>query len=266
MYSNINMMIQLGIGVGISILFCYYTVRRKSLTLGGALTASFVGLWVLWFAGARWLIPLFFFFITGTLLGHLSKNKSQTTDAKHGKARDALQVLCNGGIYAVLATFAQGAAREMMLSLMLVSMAICTADTWASEIGIYFRWKTYDVLRFRKTPVGLSGGVSVPGTLGGLLGALAMAALGNALLPDFLKPDLLLFITISGFVGMLLDSIMGASLQARYRNVQTETLSDSTDKNTVLQSGWRWMTNDAVNFWSNAVVTVGMALYLHLVD
>lgn len=260
------MILQLVLGILFSILFCFYTIRRKSLTLGGALAASLLGLWVLWFAGALWLIPLFFFFITGTLLGRLSKNKAQTTDAKHGKARDALQVLCNGGIYAALATFAPGAAREMMLSLMLVSMAICTADTWASEIGIYFRWRTYDILRFKKTPIGLSGGVSVPGTLGSLLGAFAMAALGNALLSDFVKPDLFLFITIGGFVGMLLDSVMGASLQARYKNVRTETLSDNADKNTVLQSGWRWMTNDAVNFWSNALVTGGMALFLYFVQ
>lgn len=250
-----------GVGIIISIIFSFYTVRKKALTLDGALTASFLGLWVLWFAGALWLIPLFFFFITGTLFGRLSKSKAQATDAKHGKARDYLQVLCNGGIYAVLSTFVNGSQSALFLALMLVSMSICTADTWSSEIGIYYRWKTYDIVRLRPVPVGLSGGVSLPGTFGGLLGALAMALVGSLLLYHFIKLEFLLHLTIAGFAGMLLDSVMGASLQARYKNLETNLLSDNPAENALLQNGWRWMTNDAVNFWSNLFIILVFALF-----
>jgi len=246
--------ISLGVGIITSIIFCIYTVRKKALTLDGAIAASFLGLWVLWFAGPIWLIPLFFFFITGTLWGRLSKSKAQATDVKHGKARDYLQVLCNGGIYAALATFNNTAEQEIILTLMLISMAICTADTWSSEIGIYFRWKTYDILRLQSVPVGLSGGISLPGTIGGFLGAAAMALLGNAILYNRVNIYFLLIITLGGFAGMLLDSILGASVQARYQNKQTQLLSDNKDANNHLINGWRWMTNDAVNFWSNLLI------------
>lgn len=259
--ANSLQFVTLGIGIIISIIFSLYTVRKKALTLDGALTASFLGLWVLWFAGALWLIPLFLFFITGTLLGRLSKRNAQATDAKHGKARDYLQVLCNGGIYAALATFTNSAQHEFFLTLMLVSMSICTADTWSSEIGIYYRWNTYDIVRFRPAPVGLSGGVSLPGTLGGLLGALAMAIVGSLLLYHYIKFEFLLQLTIAGFAGMLLDSVMGASLQARYKNMTTNSLTDNPSENAFLQNGWRWMTNDAVNFWSNLLIIGAFALY-----
>lgn len=252
----------LGFGIIISILFSLFTIRRKALTLDGAVVASLLGLWVLWFAGAKWLIPLFFFFITSTIIGRWTKKHSLTSDAKHGKARDYMQVWCNGGIYAVLATFANQNEPNLIYVLMLVSMAICTADTWSSEIGIYFRWKTYDVLRWEPVPTGLSGGVSMPGTVGGLVGALAIALVGNIMLFKNFKIDIILLISLSGFLGMLLDSILGASVQARYENSLTHTLTDHKDEHHKKVNGWHWMTNDAVNFWSNLIITLLVALQL----
>ncbi len=250
-----------GIALVASALFCWYTIRKKALTLDGTLAASLLGLWTLWFAGATWLIPLFFFFITSTLLGRLSKSKAQITDIKHGKARDATQVLCNGGIYAALATFIDFEP-QLVLTLMTISLAICISDTWSSEIGIYFRWKTYDILKLKPVLVGLSGGVSLPGTLGGFVGAWAMAVVGSTIIYQKIDMYFIVIVTIAGFIGMILDSVLGASLQARYKNRENNTLSDTFGENHILQNGWRWMTNDAVNFWSNVVVTGAMALWL----
>ncbi|MFN7120315.1 MAG: DUF92 domain-containing protein [Saprospiraceae bacterium] len=261
---NNAIIIALWVGILLAILFCLYTIRKKALTLDGAIMASLLGLWVLWFAGAQWLLPLFFFFITSTFIGRWSKNRTQVTDVKHGKARDYVQVLCNGGIYGVLATFVKIGDQNIILTLMLISMAVCTADTWSSEIGIYFRWKTYDIVKMRPVPPGLSGGVSVPGTLGGFFGALAMGILGSFLLHNNVKTALILFITAAGFAGMLLDSIMGASVQARYKNLETNEMSDNKDANMILQNGWRWMTNDAVNVWSNVLIVVIMSLLLYI--
>lgn len=255
-----NLILSLWVGILISIPFIYYTYHKKSLTLDGAVVASLLGLWVLWFAGPVWLIPLFFFFITSTLLGRFNKNKIEASDMKQGKARDAWQVLCNGGIYAVLATFAH---HDIVLHFMIISIAICTSDTWSSEIGIYYHWKTYDILRMRPVPVGLSGGVSLPGTIGGLGGAFAMSILGNILISNQLYINFIFYITIFGFAGMLLDSILGAGLQARYKNLQNHDISDSAGEHQVLHSGWRWMTNDVVNMLSNLIVIV-LCILLYL--
>lgn len=243
------------LGLAFAGAFVWYTRRKRALTLDGALSAAAVGLWVLWFAGPLWLLPLFFFFITGTLLGRLSKGRPSAADAKHGKPRDYRQVLCNGGIFAALATAAAGAYREQALLFMCVSMAVSTSDTWSSEIGQYFRQKTWDILRWRPVPVGLSGGVSLAGTLGGLAGAAALAVFGSLLIAGHLDAFLLFRITSAGFSGMLLDSLFGAGLQARYRDPETGSLSDQQSTGNALFSGYRWLGNDAVNLWSNAVVT-----------
>lgn len=235
--------------------FAAASLRKGWLSAGGAVTASLLGVWVTYFAGILWLLPLFFFFISSTVLGRLAP-KSVAADAKHGKARDARQVVCNGGIFAVLALFA-GEGNVQTLMLMVVSMAVCTSDTWASEIGLVFRQKTYDIVRFKPVPPGLSGGVSLAGTLGGVAGALAMALFCNLLIFDVLNVDFILKITLLGTFGMLLDSVLGATLQARFRKDNLETdieIPDST-----LANGMRWFDNDVVNVVSNALL-VGLSV------
>lgn len=233
--------------------FAWFTVRRKSLSIDGAVAAVWVGLWVMLFAGPMWLIPLFFFFISSTLLGRLSKRTRVQSDVKHGKARDYKQVLCNGGIYALLASFA-GPTGGWPLWLMAVSMAVSTADTWSSEYGIYRSGATFDILRLKPIPAGVSGGVSVSGTMAGLLGATCIAGLSGLLMAGGLNVSGFMLITLAGFGGMLLDSVLGAGVQARYRD-PNGILSDTKSMGARLYSGWRYISNDGVNLWSNALIT-----------
>jgi ribosome-associated protein YbcJ (S4-like RNA binding protein) len=81
--------------------FALVAVRWRVLTLGGALMAGGIAACVVLGQGWALLVPLFVFLLSGVLLGRL--NKDFGTDAKHGKPRDAVQVFCNGGVYALLA-------------------------------------------------------------------------------------------------------------------------------------------------------------------
>ncbi len=236
--------------------FIWYTQRKNALTPDGAWLAAGIGLWVWYLAGFLWLLPLFFFFAGSTLLGRLTKNRPAAADAKHGRPRDFRQVLCNGGIYAALATWADGPQRETALTLMALSISVSTADTWSSEIGQYFRHKTIDILRWKPVPVGLSGGVSAMGMLGGLAGAVTMAALCSALQYEFFHLACVLPVACGGLAGMMLDSVFGAGLQARYQDAETGEFFDQDGDNRRLFSGFPWMSNDAVNLWSNAMATV----------
>lgn len=241
---------ELWIGLGIGLVFIWFTVRRKSLTWDGAITAAVMGLWVLFFAGVAFLLPLIFFFVSSTLIGKLTKRREVISDAKHGKARDYRQVLCNGGVYALLSTVVSMPI-EMAMT---VSLAVSTADTWASEIGIYFQGRTYDIWRWRPTPVGLSGGISWAGTLGGLAGAVATTIVSFASFSFEMAIVAVLAFTAAGFLGMLLDSMLGATLQARYRHEETGAFTDIPTN--ILHSGYRWMSNDAVNLLSNILTIV----------
>jgi uncharacterized protein (TIGR00297 family) len=246
------------LGLVFAVLFVKYTVRRGALTPGGALTAAVLGLWVLTFAGWEWLFPLFFFFGTSTAMGRLARGRADRAEAKHGRARDHWQVLCNGGIFGLVATdmphnFLHGPG--LVAAAMAFTMAVSTADTWSSELGIYFRGKTYDVLRWRPLPVGVSGGVSGPGTLAGLVGAAVMALLCDFISDGKLDPLFWGLVTLTGFGGMLLDSVLGAGWQAKYRKPGEGEIVEEPDASAPLVSGLRWLDNDAVNLVSNAVAT-----------
>ncbi|MBK8514820.1 MAG: DUF92 domain-containing protein [Saprospiraceae bacterium] len=54
----------------------------------------------------------------------------------------------------------------------LASICISLADTGSSDIGIYFRQKTYDIITFKPLQSGLSGGVSFAGTFAGCAGSI----------------------------------------------------------------------------------------------
>ena len=245
-------------------LFIWFTTSRKMLTQGGALLAVGMGLWVIYQCGYEYLLPLFFFFISSTLLGKLLKVKAILSDQKHGKPRDAFQVFCNGGIYALLPgciswSFTSYFSLELA---MFASLSVSTADTWASEIGIFLRGRTYDILRFRPIAVGASGGVSLGGTLGGLLGAVCLSSLGMFFFKSDVPLKVVFFpIAIAGFIGMLLDSVLGALVQARYQDPETGAITDIPVPGARLYSGVAWMTNDWVNLISNVLVS-GFVLWL----
>lgn len=250
-----------------AVVFVWFTVSRNKLLPGGAGTAALLGILVAITAGPYFLLPLFLFFGSSVLVGRLFSAREVLSDAKDQQPRDALQVLANGGVYGLLAlglgwlevrlqsipvpSEAAMPTTDQLTFLLYLSMAVATADTWSSEIGKYFRGVTRDLVRFKVVPPGLSGGVSLSGTLAGLLGSGLIALLSLLHFPSL---EVFVCLLLGGFTGMLLDSILGSLFQRQYHDgnnwSDTPGLSSS-----VATRGVSWMTNDAVNLLSN-VITV----------
>lgn len=240
--------------------FSYLTIRHRSLSPGGAVAASLLGILVVLSTGPIWLLPLFLFFGSSSLIGKLFPSKSAAGDAKQKQPRDAIQVLANGGVYVAIAILSArfiytNPIWEFRETLLLTAAAVATADTWSSEIGQYFQRSTWDLVKWRRVPAGLSGGVSWPGTLAGLAGAAFIALCGLWLLPYAPGKNSLLVIGL-GFGGMLIDSILGSLFQATYRDSETGRLSDVCTPGGELISGFGWMTNDLVNFLAILITVI----------
>jgi len=224
--------------------------KLKLLDGGGAFVALLMGTVILCF-GHFSLWPLVVFFSSGALLGKLPGRRA--SDIKDGKPRDYTQVLSNGGVALALAYINCIVNSPILQMLYLISVAACTADTWSSEIGQRLSRKTLDLKTFKILPAGLSGCVSLPGTIAAIAGAASIA-----LFSDSWQDGII--ITIFGMAGSVIDSIIGAFFQGRYVDSAQTGLSDYGHGKP--KSGLGWMTNDLVNLFSNITITVTAFIYL----
>jgi uncharacterized protein (TIGR00297 family) len=233
--------------------FCQVAFYRKWLDASGALAATVLGSVILLTGGWKLTLPVIIFFITGSLFSRL-KGKSVATDVKSNKPRDYVQVLCNGGLGMVCLLLFLARGNAIFISTYFLSIAVSTADTWSSEIGMRFGGKVVDILTWKSLEKGISGGISVLGTLAGFVGALSIGLLYYWLFNR--SNNSLLIITTGGFAGMLLDSIIGSRFQARYRldnGTLVEFIPGSAGAKP--EKGLAWMTNDLVNLISNLAIT-----------
>jgi uncharacterized protein (TIGR00297 family) len=240
-------------------LFGWLAYNKEWLDGGGAVTAALLG-FIIW-VGGGWpcLILIGIFFISGSLLGKIKVGLKTESDDKKGKPRDYMQVLCNGGVAGACVLWNAFDLNQSGLPMLLfgISVAISTADTWSSEIGTRFGGKVVNIIGFKELPSGVSGGISLQGTVAGLAGALVMGLAGWVLTFDHLD-----LIIAGGFIGMLLDSVLGSMLQAGYLiNGKWSDLPSVKNLDLPLK-GFKWMTNDLVNLCSNLIITLFFGLIL----
>jgi uncharacterized protein (TIGR00297 family) len=210
-----------------------------------------VGLLILFGTGWSGGAVLAAFFVSSNLVSRVAPAPRQT-DAK-GERRDAWQVYANGGPAAFLALSASSDI-ELRFWLMTASLAAAAADTWATSIGARSRVSPRLLWSGQPVPPGTSGGVTAIGNLAGIAGAAIVA--GTA---AFFARDAALFAagTLIGFLGMLIDSLIGGRLQGRFWCVRCDQPSEwrvhRCGSRTAWKAGVVWLNNDGVNLIATAV-------------
>jgi uncharacterized protein (TIGR00297 family) len=225
----------------------FIAFRANALDGGGALAAFAVGTATFGSLGFRGAALLLAFFVSSVFLSRVGAERKRALDAggKSG-ARDAGQVLANGGVAALCALLALTVDGRYAAGFA-GALAAATADTWGTEIGALAAGRPRSIVTFRPVAAGLSGGVTFAGTLAELGGALAIAGIAYAL-------DLSAFVTVlaAGFAGALVDSILGGTVQALRFCPQCRRACESDPHacgaNARLVRGVGWVGNDAVNF------------------
>jgi uncharacterized membrane protein len=102
---------------------------------------------------------------------------------------------------------------------------------------------------------GLSGGISLAGTLGGFIAVLLLAACLHFAFPVAINQ--LFWVIGTGMAGMLVDSYMGSKWQALWKRGNGFTETSESDAEAQLVKGAAWLDNHWVNFLSNAVTMLG---------
>jgi uncharacterized protein (TIGR00297 family) len=242
----------------LAILISAFAFAAGSLTLSGALAAAVVGTLCI-LAGWSWAALLLVYFVVAVACSRLGADDKERRTAgvvAKGGQRDAVQVLANGGVFAVAAfgsTHADGAPAMLLAAAALGALAAASADTLATEIGTLMGGEPRSLLSWRHVPAGTSGGVTIVGSLGMLVGALLVAGAACALMPV----HHVLAAAAGGVTGALADSVLGAVVQARRHCPQcdraTERRVHDCGSLTTHAGGLIWLDNDLVNLCATIV-------------
>lgn len=233
-----------------------FALRMGWLSLSGAVAAGCVGWLTLGVGGWAATAVLMAFFLSGSLLtrwrAHEKRRMQQLT--ARGLQRDAFQVVANGGVAtACLVGFALTGDQGWWLGFS-GAYAAATSDTWSSEVGSLSRQPPRHLLSGRRLQPGESGGVSLLGTLAGLGGSASIALISWWALS--LSDAQAIVVALSGMVGNLTDSLLGATLQGRYHCMVCGQVAETPlhcGQLARLVSGRRWVHNDLVNLCATAV-------------
>jgi uncharacterized protein (TIGR00297 family) len=229
--------------------------RAHALTRGGALAAFAVGALTYASGTVGFTLVLLAFFVPSVLLSRVGKaRKRALLDVGKAGARDAAQVLANGGIATACAVAFAFTHDPRWAWAFAGAYAAATADTWATEIGTLAKHQPRSIFTLRPVATGISGGITLPGTLAEIAGALwigvvALPCLALAGVPGAARA--VLAATLGGIVGATLDSMLGAGAQelrrcdACGRTCETDPHSCGTP--TRLVRGLPWVSNDLVN-------------------
>ncbi len=195
-------------------------VSRSGMFAGGA--ACF-----LLFAGAgpsafAALAALFLLTWIATRLGY--RRKKDLGVAERGDGRNAWQVLANLAV-ASLGSVAFGlTGNRAWLFATAAALAEAATDTVASEVGQTRSQSALLITTWKPVPAGTDGGITISGTIAGTAAGVVVATV--AAWGRMIPHGQLWISAVAGFVGMLADSVLGATLQRR-----------------------GWMNNEAVNFF-----------------
>ena len=281
---------QILIGLALAIAIAAAALKARSLSRSGAAAAAVLGTCIFGLGGLGWAVLLLAFFISSSALSRLFRRRKQALDEKFSKGseRDAAQVLANGGVaglFAIAHAFFPGAAWPWLGCA--AALAAANADTWATELGVLNPTPPLLITTGKPVERGTSGGISLAGTLAATSGSALIAFFGaifwqghTALNPVGLSPlaaELLgaapvgirftqglgwfALLALAGLFGSLVDSLLGATLQAIYHcpNCKKETEKHplhSCGTQTTRVRGLPWLDND----WVNTACTLAGAL------
>ena len=245
-------------GFGTSTLVATVAWRIGALSASGVAAAAIVGGTIVATAGWWPGLILVAFFVSASALSILSSMRSTGSEQARGKRRDAVQVFANGGTPMVLAVCSALAGNPAPWQVaMVAAIAGATSDTWGTETGRLSRTQPRVITTGKPAPPGTSGAISTTGTIGSAAGALLIglvAGVGTTIgweIPGLTAAPLILIATVSGFSGSITDSLLGATIQARYWcptcHTHTEMLVHNCGTPTSLVRGHAWLNNDAIN-------------------
>jgi uncharacterized protein (TIGR00297 family) len=211
------------VGCGATFLLSAGAIFARALTpVAGVIAAAF-GAAIVVLAGFPFLILLVLFVATASLATRYRFAEKRAHAVQEGRAGE--RGISNVVAHILVPTGLAVAGGLSLLPVATVALlfasalAFGAADTLASEFGV-LSGRARSILTLRPVPAGTNGGVSSAGEAFALAGGLVTAGIGLGLFRLFATPfgpilPFVLVVTLAGFLGCQIDSVLGETLENR---------------------------------------------------
>jgi uncharacterized protein (TIGR00297 family) len=248
------------VSVILAAIVAFISYKYRFLTKSGITATCIMAIVIFTLGSWKWIIPMCIFFVFSSILSKIREKRNKAVETIFEKAgqRDYMQVIANGGIASFIIILNYVYPSEILYAAYIAAIASSCADTWGTETGTMSQYKTYNILTFRRTEQGMSGGISVPGLAGAAAGA-GVIAISSIYWVKSNSFAYILVILCTGFTASLIDSILGGAVQVKYKCRKCGTITEREEHcKTVTEryTGYRFFNNDVINLISGAAGAV----------
>jgi len=223
---------QIGIALAVTVAFAVLARIMRGVTTSGAVAGAVISFLLYAGAGPGAFAALVLVFVLAwvtTRIGYRRKQKLGTAERREG--RRASQVVANLGVAAACSALYRVGANPAFLLAMAAALSEAAADTVSSELGQALGRTPRLITTWEPVPAGTDGGVTLAGVLAAALVSWTCVVTG------LLEWKWMIISTGAGVLGMVADSLFGASFERR-----------------------RLLNNDSVNFLGTAVAAAAAFL------
>jgi uncharacterized protein (TIGR00297 family) len=218
--------------VGLSVALGYVSYALDTASVTGMLAGVLLALLSVVLGSFGWFAVLISFFAVGGLSTKFRYEEKRERGIAQGDdgARGSGNVLANStaALVALVAAAASpmlGLPPRLFLFAFTGSVAAAMSDTLSSEIGGLYD-ETRLITTFQPVPPGTDGGVTWQGAVAGAVGAGMIA--GIAVLAFSLSPLGAGVVVVAGLAGMVVDSLLGATVEGVYVDNQGVNFAATT--------------------------------------
>jgi len=269
----------LGLLAIVSFGILYMGYRLHVYSRSGILVTTIIIVIVTVSKGWAWTVPVIIFIGTQILWSQLGISTAQKSSSSRQNL-GGISVAARLGWPTVMAAAQLFQPEFSLFPAFIGSLAVTTADVWATEIGLLSRDKPRLLTSKISVPHGTPGAISTLGLIASLGGGwlIGLTGLLTSALPvlnsqNYWPKDRLwlpLAATIGGFVGMLVDSILAQTAQAMYycnvcrRFSQQEIDSEGHPAEYV--RGISWINDETIDLISSIIGALITAIALKMLS
>lgn len=233
-------------------------IRLRALSISGGIAAMvFIFALAIFSKTPVDVIYTALIFLSVSITSKLSKKFGKKKDKEKKKGRSGYQIVGVGLWALVIIVLGRILGSSLLYSLFFLALAEQFSDSMASDIGSITKRKNIDIITFKPIEKGLSGGVSLLGTLCALIGAFAI--LSVPYLCGSISLRLYLMLSVIAFIGAMIDSVLGSLFQALYLcekcGTKTEQPQHCNEKATRIK-GFHIIDNVSVNLISGLITCI----------